>query len=268
LAPLSRALAVLIAVLLVAPSAAQARHTLPLGWPGLRETRTTDALAPGVTYTKIVRGRLSKRDGWTADVAVVADRFAARDLVRRLRDAGFDAERNTLERPPDDHARGPLGHLVRSGLFATRAEADQRVAALRAAMLPARGAVFTAEDGEPTSGPWVVHVLSIDPAAYAGRIAPTLANDAVADRETLSSLSARKGALAGINGGYFVIGENDGTPGDLAGSSILDGRLISEAVDGRTNLVLESGGPSITALSDVQSVTASDGAGRGCGGAA
>jgi len=44
-----RVLTFLIAVLLVAPSAAQARHQLPLGWPGLRETRTTDALAPGVT---------------------------------------------------------------------------------------------------------------------------------------------------------------------------------------------------------------------------
>ncbi len=259
---MSKVLAVLIAVLLVVPSVAQARHTLPLGWPGLRETRTTDALAPGVTYTKIVRGKLSRKDGWTADVAVVAERAAARDLVRRLRHAGFDAERETLARPPDDRARGPLGHRVHSGLFASKAEADQRVAAIKAAMIPARGSVFTAEDGERTTGPWVVHVLSIDPAAYPGRIAPTLANDVVVDREKLSSLSERNGALAGINGGYFVIGEADGTPGDLAGSSILDGHLVSEAVDGRTDLVLGSGGPSITALSDIESVTASDGATR------
>jgi hypothetical protein len=257
-----RALAVVIAVLLAAPSAAQARHSLPLGWPGLRETRTTDALAPGVTYTKIVRGALSKHDGWTADVAVVSERDAARDLVRRLRASGFDAERETLERPPDDRARGPLGDRVHSGLFDTKAESDQRIAAIKAAMIPVRGSVFTAEDGEATRGPWVVHVLSIDPAAYPGRIAPTLANDVVVDREKLSSLSARKGALAGVNGGYFVIGENDGTPGDLAGSSILDGQLISEAVDGRTDLVLGTGGPSITALSDTQSATASDGATR------
>jgi Phosphodiester glycosidase len=34
-----------------------------------------------------------------------------------------------------------------------------------------------------------------------------------------------------------VIGEADGTPGDLAGSSILHGRLVSEAVDGRERVV-------------------------------
>jgi hypothetical protein len=89
-----------------------------------------------------------------------------------------------------------------------------------------RGSVFTAEDGERTSGPWVVHVLSVEPWAYR-RVAPALANDVVVDRELLSALSARKGAVASINGGYFVIGAADGTPGDLAGSSILGGDVIS-----------------------------------------
>jgi hypothetical protein len=47
-----------------------------------------------------------------------------------------------------------------------------------------------------------------------------------------------------------VIGDADGTPGDLAGSSILDGRLVSEAVDGRTDLVLGHRGPFVSALRD------------------
>ena len=127
--------------------------------------------------------------------------------------------------------------------------------------MPVRGSVFTAEDGGPTSGPWVVHVLSVDPRAYRGQIAPVLANDAVVDRETVSSLSARLGALAGVNGGYFVIGAADGTPGDLAGSSILDGALVSEAVDGRTDLLLGRR-PAVSALWDSQAVIASDGASR------
>ena len=258
-----RALAVLAAVLVILPSAAQARSELPLGSPSLSETRTTDRLAPGAVYTKIVRGKLSTRDGWTVDVAIVADRPAARDLARRLREAGFDAEVQRLERAPDDPARGPLAFRVHSGLFATRQQSDERLAAIRAAGFTARGSVFTAEDGERTTGPWVVHVLDIDPERYRGRIEPALATDVVVDREKLSMLSARRGALAAINGGYFVIGEADGTPGDLAGSSILDGQLISEAVDGRTDLVLSEGeAPSVTAISDVQSVTASDGATR------
>jgi hypothetical protein len=252
---------IVAAVIAVAPApAARAADELPLGMPGLRESRTTDTLAPGVTYTRIVRGHRSADDGWTADVAVVPDAAGVDDLVRRLREAGFDADVDALSRPPDDPAPGPLGHRVHSGLFATRAEADQRVAAIRAAGLPARGSVFTAEDGGPTTGPWVGHVLAIDPALR--RVEPVLANDVVADRETLSSLSARHRALAAINGGYFVIGDADGTPGDLAGTSILDGQLVSEAVDGRTDLVLRSGRPSITAVADVQWVAASDGASR------
>jgi Phosphodiester glycosidase len=249
---------------LILPGSAAARppHRLPLGPSSLRETRITDVLARGVSYTNIVRGAPSSHDGWTADVAVVRTRAEAEDLARRVRAVGFDVEVETLGRPPDDRRRGPLGYRVHSGLFGAKTGADERVAALTARRLPARGSVFTAEDGERTSGPWVVHVLKVDPSAYSGRIAPVLSNDAVVDRETVSAMSARTGALAGVNGGYFVIGDADGTPGDLAGSSILDGRLVSEAVDGRTDLLLQRGAPAVTALADSQSVHAGDGASR------
>ena len=160
-----RSVVTIAAVLLIAPAGAQARQGLPLGPDSLRETRTVDVLAPGVRYTKIVRGALSKADGWTADVAVVRTRAEAQDLARRVRGAGFEAEVETLERPPDDRGRGPLGYRVHSGLFDAKAGADERVAALRAAGLPARGSVFTAEDGERTSGPWVVHVLGVEAGA-------------------------------------------------------------------------------------------------------
>jgi hypothetical protein len=123
------------------------------------------------------------------DVAVVADRTSAVELVRRLRSAGFAAEVLTLQRPPDDRRPGPLGYRV-------------------------------------------------------------------------SALSARHGALAGVNGGYFVIGDADGTPGDLAGSSIIDGEPVSEAVDGRTDLVLGSRGPFVSAITDREWIAASDGATR------
>jgi hypothetical protein len=251
--------AVALAVLLIAamPAAAAARG-LPLGHPGLYESRTTDELARGVSYTRIVRGHPSVADGWAVDVAVVTDRAAADDLARRLEAAGFEAERAALPRPPDDRGPGPLGYRVRSGRFASRTDADARAAAIRAAGLPIRGAVFTAEDGGATTGPWVVHVLAVDPRR--SRVEPVLANDVVVDREPLSALAARHGAVAAINGGYFVIGAADGTPGDLAGSSILDGQLVSEAVDGRTGLLLRHARATVSALSDRRWVRASDGA--------
>jgi len=62
-----------------------------------------------------------------------------------------------------------------------------------------------------------------------------------------------------------VIEERDGTPGDLAGTSVLDGELVSEAVDCRTDLILPRGsgaGADVAAISDSLSATASDGATR------
>ncbi len=190
-----RAVAITAVAACLLPTAALA-HELPLGSPRLHETRTTGRLAPGVTYTKIVRGELSAHDGWTVDVAVVADRAAADALAARLRQAGFDAQVSTLPGPPDAHVRGPFAFRVRSGLFTARPDADAQAAAIQAAGLPVHGAVFTAVDGGPTSGPWVVHVLSIDPSRYRGAVTPTLANDVVVDRETLTSLSARAVASA------------------------------------------------------------------------
>ncbi len=83
--------------------------------------------------------------------------------------------------------------------------------------------------------------------------------------ERLTSIAARTGALASVNGGYFVIGAADGTPGDLAGISVLDGNLVSEAVNGRTSLLLPVGdgaGATVAALSTRQVAVAADGARR------
>ncbi|MBA2273289.1 MAG: phosphodiester glycosidase family protein, partial [Actinobacteria bacterium] len=54
--------------------------------------------------------------------------------------------------------------------------------------------------------------------------------------------------LAAINGGYFVIEPVDGTPGDLAGIGVEDGRLISEALDGRTSLLLSEDPGDVAAI--------------------
>src|SRR5215510_9084702 len=98
--------------------------------------------------------------------------------------------------------------------------------------------VYTGEDGENTTGPWVVHVLEVDPHKFGGQVAPALGTGIVPGNELLTGIASRLGALASINGGYFVIGDADGTPGDLAGISVLNGSLVSEAVNGRTSFVL------------------------------
>src|SRR5262249_59622240 len=83
--------------------------------------------------------------------------------------------------------------------------------------------VNTALDGSPTTGPWVVRVLRVDRRRSTASVRAHLGTDIVPGREKVSSMSARLGAIAAVNGGYFVIGAADGTPGDLAGISMLDG---------------------------------------------
>ena len=252
-------------VLLAAAPPASARE-LPLGPAWLPEARTAVELAPGVTYTRIERGFASRRDFYTVDVAFAATRAEARELRRELVDAGYAARIETVRgRASDDPGRGPLGWLVRAGEFADKEAADALGDELVAAGYVDARVVYTGEDGRRTTGPWVVYALEVDPAAFVGEIVPALATDLVPDREPLSALAGRTTALAGLNGGYFVIGDEDGTDGDLAGVSVLDGALVSEAVNGRTSLVLPDGtgeAAFIDALTTRQEVVAGDGARR------
>ena len=104
---------------------------LPLGEPGLKETRTTEQVAPGVVYTKIERGRQSGQDFYTVDVAFTADRASAEEIAARLEAGGYEPVIvEVSDRAPDDPASGPLGYLVRVGSFARQAEG--RCPALRA----------------------------------------------------------------------------------------------------------------------------------------
>lgn len=101
---------------------------------------------------------------------------------------------------------------------------------------------LTTEPGGLVSlnGPWAVHVLEIDPARFSGTMRAVLGQDRVVGKETPSSVGQRLGAVASINGGYFVVGEGadqinaDGIAGDPAGLTVIDGRFLSESVQGRT----------------------------------
>jgi Phosphodiester glycosidase/SPOR domain len=254
-----RPLALAFALALLLPTTAAAAAELPLGPAGLPEARTTTVLAPGVTHTRIVRGTPSPDEAWIVDAAFLADRAAADALAARLDAAGAPARVERIdERPPDAPGEGPQGYLVRTGRFATQAEADAERARLTAIGLTGLRTVYSGEDGRSTTGPWVVNVLETAP----WRVRGALATDVVPERELLTGLAARTGALASINGGYFVIGAENGTDGDLAGISMLDGELLSEAVDGRTSLVLGPFGASVQALRDDAGVRARGGAQR------
>jgi hypothetical protein len=86
------------------------------------------------------------------------------------------------------------------------------------------------------STPLHIHVLDISP-DFRGRMQARLATEMLPGLEPLSSLAARHQPVAAVNGGYFVMAHTDGTPGDLAGLSVIEGHLISEAIPGRSALL-------------------------------
>jgi hypothetical protein len=236
---------------------------LPLGPSGLTEERSSRDVAPGVRYTRIVRGEPSPQDVYTVDVGFRGERAAAEALADQLRSDGYDPVLLRIsERAPDDPARRPLGYLVRVGAFGSEAEAVALRDRLAADGYTGLRVVYTGEDGGRTTGPWVVHVLEVDPGRLRAALDAELATGIVPERELLSDLARRTNAVASLNGGYFVIGPADGTPGDLAGISVLDGELVSESVGSRTSLVLTGDRARVSPVATAGSVRAPDGATR------
>jgi len=74
------------------------------------------------------------------------------------------------------------------------------------------------------TGPWLINMLRIDPTK--ARLRFVHAMDEAVGLETVSSMAARYGALAGVNSGYF---RTTGTyRGDSVGIGVLNGKILSE----------------------------------------
>jgi hypothetical protein len=226
---------------------------LPLGEPGLPETRTTEVLQDGVTLSRIVRGQPDPDHVWTVEVAIpggatspdpdapptaLKDEASAAETVAELVAAGFTARTERVDTPAvADFAGGTLGWRVRVGHFADQASADAERARLVAAGFSG-ATFFTGWDFDTVdTGPWRLDVLTIDPKRFRGEVDLALGPD-VERRERTSELAAAAGATAGVNGGFFVLDPRAGAPGDPAGVAVVDGNLLSETVDGRPALVV------------------------------
>jgi exopolysaccharide biosynthesis protein len=223
-------------------------HGLPLGPRDLPETRTVEAVQPGVTLTTIVRGEADPANGWTVEIAVpgggddpdpdapptaVADEAHAQALAEALGANGFTARVEEVTTPRlADYAGGSLGYRVRIGLEHDKAVADATLAQVKAAGFTA-STVFTGWDGAATDrGPWRVQLLTIDPREFRGDLVGDFGPD-IERRETTSVLAEAQGATAAVNAGFFVLDPAAGAPGDPAGLGVYNGQLLSEATNGR-----------------------------------
>lgn len=226
---------------------------LPLGAPGLTETRTTRTLQPGVTLTRIVRGADAAALAWTVELSIpggatspdpdappsaLNDRASADELAAGVRARGFNARvEDVRTQAVADFAGGALGWRVRVGSYDSQSAAAAGLAALRKAGFTG-SALYTGWDGEATDrGPWRVDVLTIDPRRFRGGLTASYGPD-LENRETTSALATAAGATAAVNAGFFVLDPKAGAPGDPAGTGVYGGRLLSEPVSGRPALVV------------------------------
>lgn len=216
---------------------------LPLGPQGLAQSVSTQTLAAGVAYYQIKRGAASAADFWTVNLGFYATQAAAQADAANLAAAGFatrvDASAGT------DLQGKVLGYWLSAGRYATQAEATAAAARIAQATQNRYkpGTRHTSLAGAPTTGPWIVNVLAIDPSRAGAALSPALpgGNDLGAGGETVSAARARVNALAGVNGGFFTNINPFGAPlppRSPVGATVVDGRLVAAAIGRRPGLLL------------------------------
>ena len=79
--------------------------------------------------------------------------------------------------------------------------------------------------------PLDIHLLQVD--LQKNRVELALSQGKISSNETISSIVKRRGALAGINGGFFVT--SGPYEGDIEGFYLLNGKVLSEPLYNRSS---------------------------------
>lgn len=240
----SAALALAFATPLVAPvSAENAGSPTPAPLRGWEKREP----APGVTLYEGTVGPESPRAHWTVSVlfdgsAPLGSREDAAALARRLRSAGFSPEVQEVRWPRGaDVAPGTVGRRIRVGAFDSEGQARRAEKRIDAAGFDST-TEWTGTDSVPGTGSAQIKVAVVDPREFDGRLTAS-PGAAVSGRQDLTSIASRKGAVLGVNAGFFVIGREDGVPGAPAGIAVYDGEVQSEATEGRVAMILGGKSP-------------------------
>lgn len=209
---------------------------LQIGRPGLSQQVKRETLAEGLVYHHLVRGQVSSADYFTLSSGPLASQKASQ-LLARLVQLGHQP---WIQKPAENAPDGaPLGSLLRVGRYASKdaALAAQQALSSQGIALAVR---FSAEDGGVTDGPFHINILEIDLQRFRGQLQSALAYGQVQDAGTTSKIAQAHNALAAVNAGFFAWNEEVGVPGEPAGIAVVDGLLVSEAVNGRPALMIRA----------------------------
>lgn len=215
---------------------------LPSGVKILPEDRTFTPLTEGVWHTKLVSRMNDKYTYFTVDAGFYESMKEAKTIRKELQKDGYRSSIHTVNNRPGatDIRTKEIGYVVQTGNFKSEAAAKPLLDKLKNAGYEAARISYTGYDGTTKSkGSLEINIIEMDAQQFKGDLDYGLANNQITGKEKLTDMAKGKQALAAINGGYFVVGERDGIPGDLAGISVKDGMLLSESVGERTSLILD-----------------------------
>ncbi|MFC5831008.1 phosphodiester glycosidase family protein [Nonomuraea insulae] len=222
-------------------------------------TKTMTAVTQGIDLYDVKAG--SSTDGYTVTVLMPSGRDygtlpTAETQVAAVEAAGETASLQKVIRPSVADAPSQTVYMVRVGLWSLKdkKKADETAKKLKEADLKVK-VDYLGDDGLKTTGPWDVKVVMIDPRTFRGSYAASL-GASVAKRETVSSMVKARGAVVGVNGGFFNIHTSKALRGEPVGTSVVGGKLLSEAVPGRSAVVLKGRTAKITELkTDVTAIS-------------
>lgn len=187
------------------------------------DERTEETVARGVEHIRLLRGGAATVDRYRVLIGTFDSQRRADAMLARLEDAGFAAE---------PHYRAGR-YRISVDTLPSRPEAEATKAALETVGLSTDLTIEQyGHDVTHTGGPWDIHVLTASPNAV--RVEVAHAYDAAIGLETTSGLARRRGALAAINGGYYL--RTGILQGDALGVLQLNGTLVSEPDRGRAAL--------------------------------
>jgi len=212
--------------------------SLPLGREDLAETRMTSPIAPGLSHHSIRRfSNSGTRELWvlrSPPLRSASESSAAKACLANTAETVHKAEAYVYPGRPE-----LTYDILQTSEFPS-------IEAIRASTAYAnlKTCGFKPQDLRITphgdSGPWEINVLEIDPEKFTGRLSIDLAGGAVAGLAPVSAIAERAGARAAVNGSFFVMHKADGIVGDVAGLSVLEGRVYSEPLNGRAALVISN----------------------------
>lgn len=226
-------------------------------------TKTMTSVTRGIDLYDVKAGTAT--DGYTVTVLMPSGRDygtrrTAETRLAEIEAAGETAALQKVVRPKVADAPAQEVYMVRVGLWSLkdRAKADETAKKLKEAGLKVK-VDYLGDDGLKTTGPWNVKVLMVDARTFRGSYAASL-GASVAKREPVSAMAKAGGAVAAVNGGFFNIHTAKELRGDPLGASVVAGKLLSEAVPGRSAVVLRGRTARITELKTTITAISQDGA--------